>query len=86
VITASVQLVGVYVVFASLILPALAVNAVDLWKLSKAVACSVVAVLSGIGISAAGDLPAGPVLVFTYALVAILVRLILRFKQRDIRV
>ena len=81
VITASVQLVGVYVVFASLILPALAVNTFDSRKIWKAMACSVVAVLAGITISALADLPAGPVLVFSYALVAILVRFVFRQRQ-----
>ena len=42
----------------------------------------VVAVLFGVAISALADLPAGPVLVFSFALVAILVRLILRAQQR----
>ncbi len=82
VITSSVQLVGVYVVFASLILPALAVNTLGSGKITKAMACGVVAVLFGVAISALADLPAGPVLVFSFALVAILVRLILRVQQR----
>lgn len=71
-ITSSVQLVGVYVVFASLILPALA--AVDasrphMW----AWICGTLAVISGIILSAYADLPAGPFLVLTYTVTCLLI-------------
>ncbi len=71
-ITSSVQLVGVYVVFASLILPALAaVDAIrpHMW----AWICGVLAVISGVVISAYADLPAGPFLVITYTITSLLV-------------
>lgn len=68
-ITSSVQLVGVYVVFASLILPALATN-----RISCAWMCGVISVLLGIGIAMFTDSPAGPVLVCSYVLVTILVK------------
>lgn len=74
VVTASVQLVGIYVVFASLILPALAVNSRKFWRPSLSISCGVLAVLIGIVVSILGDLPAGPVLVFAYAAVAVLWR------------
>ena len=74
-VTASVQLVGVYVVFASLILPALAVNKLSGRKAATAIICGAVAVLAGICVSTLGDLPAGPVLVFSYAVVTIVFRL-----------
>lgn len=74
VITASVQLVGVYVVFASLILPALAVNSWQKASAGAAVACGTIAVILGIGISTLSDLPAGPVLVFSYALMTVIFR------------
>ncbi|MDC0033360.1 metal ABC transporter permease [Alphaproteobacteria bacterium] len=74
VITASVQLVGVYVVFASLILPALAVNPWLKASAGAAVTCGTIAVILGIGISTLSDLPAGPVLVFSYALMTIIFR------------
>lgn len=76
VVTASVQLVGVYVVFASLILPALAVNTMDGSRLGAAILCGFIAVLSGIAASTLADLPAGPVLVFTYALSMLACRLL----------
>ena len=78
VVTASVQLVGVYVVFASLILPALAVNTVSGGRAWRAIGCGALAVLIGIVLSTLGDLPAGPVLVFAYAVLTVLFRLFAR--------
>ncbi|MAM68263.1 MAG: hypothetical protein CMM12_05855 [Rhodospirillaceae bacterium] len=75
VVTASVQLVGVYVVFASLILPALAVNRMGRGKAIAAMIAGFVAVLIGITGSALHDFPAGPVLVFSFAIVAVAYRL-----------
>jgi zinc/manganese transport system permease protein len=74
-ITASVQLVGVYVVFASLILPALAVNVIDRHKVLHAWVCALVAVIGGITITTMLDLPAGPGLVFGFAITAFVYRL-----------
>jgi len=78
VVTASVQLVGVYVVFASLILPALAVNRMRQASVGLAMGLSAIAVISGIILSTALDLPAGPVLVFAFAAVTIITRLVTR--------
>lgn len=75
VVTASVQLVGVYVVFASLILPALAVNAMGAGKAVVAIGASMLAVIAGTAASALHDLPAGPVLVFSFAVVTMVYRL-----------
>ena len=74
-VTASVQLVGVYVVFASLILPALAVNRMETNPVGVALVLSAVAVLGGIILSALADLPAGPMLVFAFAAVTIITRI-----------
>lgn len=68
-ITSSVQLVGVYLVFASLILPALAaINS----KHQQLVAwgCGIVSILVGIAISIVMDAPTGPVIVVCYVLIA----------------
>jgi zinc/manganese transport system permease protein len=73
--TASVQLVGVYVVFASLILPALAVNTMRCGRIGAAIAVGIVAVIAGIVVSTRLDLPAGPVLVFSFVIAAVLCRL-----------
>jgi zinc/manganese transport system permease protein len=80
VVTASVQLVGVYVVFASLILPALAVNCMTSRKDRKAIACGVGAIMAGIVLSVAIDQPAGPMIVVTLALTTVIVR---TFQSRE---
>ncbi|MBN8530714.1 MAG: metal ABC transporter permease [Alphaproteobacteria bacterium] len=72
-VTSSVQLVGVYVVFASLILPALAACGARQAH-RTAWTCGILAVLSGITASACFDLPAGPALVMAYLAVCVAVR------------
>ena len=66
-ITSSVQLVGVYVVFASLILPALAALKSNLPQLT-AWLCGIASVLLGIMTAMFADIPAGPVIVVGYVL------------------
>ncbi len=80
VITASMQLVGVYVVFASLILPALAARTDVGFNGWRALASGAVAVVVAILISAVTDLPSGPFLVVCFALSAIVTRLLCRRK------
>ena len=77
-VTASVQLVGVYVVFASLILPALAARARTGYILARAIASGIAAVVAAIAISAVADLPAGPFLVVCFAFSATATRLLHR--------
>ena len=72
-ITSSVQLVGVYVVFASLILPALAAVRVRKPHL-VAWLCGVVALLAGIAFAVAFDMPAGPVIILSYTATALAIR------------
>ena len=62
-VTASVQLVGVYLVFASLIIPALAAP-----RLPFAYALGALAYALGLTLSLTADLPAAPVIVCTLAL------------------
>lgn len=73
-VTASVQLVGVYLVFASLIIPALATRLVQgpkrLWA---GYLLGAVAYIAGIMLSALFDLPTGAVTVWTMAFLAIIV-------------
>ena len=80
-ITASVQLVGVYVVFASLILPALAARAGSGYALRRAFASAAAAVVAGVFISTAADLPAGPFLVVCFGISAVATRLLCRRKE-----
>ena len=77
-VTASVQLVGVYVVFASLILPALAARGPTGYVLTRALASGSAAVVTAIVISTVADLPAGPFLVVCFAAAAAATRLLLR--------
>ena len=72
-ITSSVQLVGVYVVFASLILPALAAVRVRRPYLT-AWLCGVAAILSGIAFAVAFDMPAGPVIILSYTAAVLIIR------------
>ena len=75
-VTISVQLVGVYLVFSSLIMPALAVRR---WPPHRRVAggylIGVAAYAVGLALSAASDLPSGAVIVWSLALVGILANL-----------
>lgn len=69
-VTASVQLVGVYLVFASLIIPALASQHVpQRHRLAIAYALGALAYALGLALSAGADLPPGPLIVWTLALV-----------------
>ncbi|NRD75841.1 metal ABC transporter permease [Shewanella sp. VB17] len=87
VITLSVELVGVYLVFSTLILPALAVNKHKMkHKLPAAYLIGLVGYISGLLISASFDLPSGAAIVATLAISTILFRLlfgntILTFKR-----
>ncbi len=81
VITFSVQLVGVYLVFSSLILPALAVHRLSGRRaLGWAYVTGVLGYASGLWLSAGGDLPSGATIVCTLALMALMVRMVVRPK------
>ena len=70
-VTTSVQLVGIYLVFASLILPALAIRRLSgPWGLWVGYSVGGVGYAIGILLSALFDLPTGAVVVLTLALVA----------------
>lgn len=78
VITLSVELVGVYLVFSSLILPALAVNHFSgRFKLAWAYIVGLVGYVAGLLLSASLDLPSGAAIVATLAVTAIVFRLCL---------
>jgi zinc/manganese transport system permease protein len=71
-VTASVQLVGVYLVFSSLIIPALATQGLKgRSRLLVAYTLGTVAFVSGIVLSALFDLPTGAMTVWTMALLAL---------------
>ncbi|MFT6072324.1 MAG: zinc/manganese transport system permease protein [Alphaproteobacteria bacterium] len=70
-ITSSVQLVGVYIVFASLILPALAtINSKNPHR--TAWICGILSVIIGMVLAALTNLPAGPILVMSFTAISFL--------------
>jgi len=76
-ITVSVQLVGVYLVFASLIVPALATAGMTgKGRLSAAYAIGALGYASGLVLSAVLDLPSGALIVWTLAACALLAQLV----------
>jgi len=73
-VTASVQLVGVYLVFASLIIPALATRRLHgKRRLMTGYVLGAAAYVTGILLSALFDLPTGAVTVWTMAILAVIV-------------
>jgi zinc/manganese transport system permease protein len=72
-VTASVQMVGIYLVFSSLIIPALAVrNWPESRKMLGAYSIGAVAYVLGLVVSAIFDLPSGAVIVWCLAVVGVL--------------
>jgi zinc/manganese transport system permease protein len=77
VVTASVQLVGVYLVFSTLIVPAVATYrfpAARQLAIGYAIAAS--SYIAGLGVSVVTDLPSSPVIVWSMALIGLLVYLL----------
>ncbi len=74
-VTASVQLVGIYLVFASLIVPALATHRLSQHRLKFAWLIGIAAYALGLTISATFDLPTGAAIVWAMAITGGLVAL-----------
>jgi len=72
-VTVSVQLVGVYLVFATLIIPPLATRALNRYRLAVAWALGAAGYALGLVVSTSLDLPTGPVLVWTLAALGVIV-------------
>ena len=70
-VTLSVQLVGIYLVFATLIIPALATRMVRRWRLAAAYALAAAGYAGGLALSLFSDLPAGPLLVCVLGLLGV---------------
>ena len=78
-VTASVQLVGVYLVFSSLIIPALGTRAhTGPRRMRLAYAIGAVGYALGLALSAVFDLPSGAVIVWTLAACALVGALVIR--------
>jgi zinc/manganese transport system permease protein len=71
-VTVSVQLVGVYLVFASLIIPPLAIRRLSRYRLPWSYAIGALGYGLGISASVLFDLPTGPIIVWTLAVLGIL--------------
>lgn len=71
-VTVSVQLVGLYLVFATLVIPALATFFVKRGRLAKAYAIGILGYAAGLAASVAADLPSGPTIVCAMAAVGAL--------------
>ena len=83
-VTASVQFVGVYLVFASLIIPALATQRLQgRSRLLAGYLLGALAYIAGIVLSALFDLPTGAVTVWTMAMLAIAAGSWLGYKHSD---
>jgi zinc/manganese transport system permease protein len=70
-VTASVQLVGVYLVFTTLIVPALATRGFARHRLVAGYALGAVSYAVGLGVSLVSDLPPGPLIVCVMTALAI---------------
>ncbi|MGB8339590.1 MAG: metal ABC transporter permease [Burkholderiales bacterium] len=70
-VTASVQLVGLYLVFTTLIVPALATRKLEKHRLPWAYALGVAGYLIGLLVSVKADLPSGAVIVWTMVVLGI---------------
>jgi len=70
-VTASVQLVGIYLVFASLMVPALATRRLERRPLLAGYAIGIIGYFAGLVLSAVFDLPTGAVIVWTLTLAAL---------------
>ena len=78
VVTLSVQLVGLYLVFATLIVPPLATRNFGQRRLAIAWAVGVAGYAVGLTVSTITDLPSGPVVVWALVAIALLVDLAAR--------
>ena len=77
-VTVSVQLVGLYLVFATLVIPALATYYARRRRLTMAYATGAIGYAVGLSASAVADLPSGPMIVCAMCLVGVLAALALK--------
>ncbi len=80
-VTASVQLVGVYLVFASLIVPALATWRIGQRRMAYAFAIGIAGYAAGLLLSAWFDLPAGAAIVWTMAVAGVAAALLINARK-----
>jgi zinc/manganese transport system permease protein len=81
-VTLSVQLVGLYLVFATLIVPPLATRRMGKGRLPAAWALGAVGYAAGLLVSTSADLPSGPMIVWALVIAALVIEVISRWKAR----
>ena len=74
-VTISVQLVGIFLVFATLIVPALATRYSGARRMAKAYAVAVAGYALGLVVSALFDAPSGPTVVWAMAIAGVVAAL-----------
>jgi len=79
-VTLSVQMVGLYLVFATLIVPPLATRRMLRWRLTAAWAVGAAGYALGLLLSTSADLPSGPMIVWVLVAVAVIAEAILRLR------
>lgn len=81
-VTVSVQLVGIYMVFACLIIPALATRRIERRgvRIASGYAVGIVGCLLGLVLTLRADLPAGAVMVICMAVIALAFSLVMKFR------
>jgi zinc/manganese transport system permease protein len=80
-VTLSVQLVGLYLVFATLIVPPLATRRMGRHRLAAAWALGAAGYAGGLLLSTAADLPSGPMIVWVLVSVAVVVEILTRLRH-----
>jgi zinc/manganese transport system permease protein len=80
-VTLSVQLVGLYLVFATLIVPPLATRRLARYRLPAAWALGALGYAAGLLLSTAADLPSGPLIVWVLVALAIAVEIVTRLRS-----
>jgi zinc/manganese transport system permease protein len=83
-VTLSVQLVGLYLVFATLIVPPLATRRLRKGRLPAAWAVGAVGYAVGLLVSTSADLPSGPTIVWVLVAAAIVVEVMSRWRARPL--
>ena len=78
-VTLSVQLVGLYLVFATLIVPPLATRRMTQGRLPAAWAVGAIGYAAGLLVSTTADLPSGPVIVWTLVALAMVMEIASRW-------
>ena len=82
-VTLSVQMVGLYLVFATLIVPPLATRRMNRYRLPAAWGIGAVGYALGLLLSTSADLPSGPMIVWVLVAVALVVEGLSRWRMRQ---